>query len=298
MEPVTLSMFHQSDTTKWVGRHLSSVLKPTAVNALNALKVLELKIRSTRAVMHPQPIFVLGNQKSGTSIIAALLAKATGLSVSLDLVREYLSDGTVYIKLKKGKKDLQELIYRNKLDFSRQIIKEANLTPFFEDLIARFPDSRYVFIVRDPADNIRSQLNRWDIPGNQQSLSHKKMKSVKKSWHIVFNGEWLGFDGNGYVEMMSHRWRYMADIYLKNSDLMTLIRYEDFLEDKEKSILSLAEAIGLKPSNNIVDSVDVQYQSKGEAHVDLLTFFGYQNLENIYKICGDRMPEFGYDKCL
>ena len=39
------------------------------------------------------PIFLLGNQKSGTTAIAALLAEATDLSVTLDFTRAINSPG-------------------------------------------------------------------------------------------------------------------------------------------------------------------------------------------------------------
>ena len=292
----SLMSFNRADTIKWFGQYVPLVFKPGLVRALDALKIIEMKIHSTRVTVHPRPIFILGNQKAGTSIIAALLGKLTGQAVSLDLVREYLSDGSVYIGLKNGRVTFEEFILRNKLDFSKKIIKEANLTPFFEHLVLRFPESQFVFIVRNPADNIRSQLNRLDLPGDRETISNEKLRRMKRSWHILVNGAWLGLNGRGYIEMLAERWRFLADIYLQNSHRMTLIRYEDFLKNKKGAIHGLSECLGLNPRYDISDSVDVQYQPKGDRGVDPVSFFGRDRLNRIEQICEHQMKRLGYGK--
>ncbi|HDQ41846.1 MAG TPA: sulfotransferase, partial [Desulfonatronum sp.] len=184
---------------------------------------------------------------------------------------------------------------RNRLDFSRKIIKEANLTPFYDQLTTRFPLARFVFIVREPVDNIRSLLNRWDLPGDKKHLSAKEMREIKKSWHILFNGEWLGLNGDGYIEMMAERWRYLADIYLKNSERMALIRYEDFRADKQNAIKALAKKLDLPAENDISGLLNVQFQPRGRRDTNLAEFFGAENLRTIERICGRHMEQLGYN---
>jgi hypothetical protein len=269
-------------------------MKPFMVRAWTEVRKLEIGFRSRNACAHPSPVFVLGNQKSGTSVVAALLGESTSLSVSVDLVKEYLSTGRTYVKVRRGEINFSQLIRRNGLDFSRAIIKEANLTVFYAELKAHFPESQCVFVVRDPRDNIRSLLNRLDIPGDAPYLDKGHLKKVPRGWYIVIDGGWLGLQGNNYIEMLAARWNLLADVYLKNRKEMELIRYEDFLEDKADSIYWLAKRLGLAPTNDISDKVDTQYQPRGNREVNWDAFFGDENLQRIERICGDRMRFFGY----
>ena len=44
----------------------------------------------------------------------------------------------------------------------------------------------------------------------------------------------------------SERWNIISNIYLENTDNIILIKYEDFLLDKNKTIQMLAEKLNLK----------------------------------------------------
>ena len=216
----------------------------------------------------------------------------------MDLAREFWGDGSIFLKVKNGRVDFDRVVKRNRLDFSRDIIKEANLTPFYDDIAARFPESKFVFIIRNPVDNLRSQLNRWNIPGNLEDLKPEDILQIKKSWHIIFDGTWLGLHGNNYIEMLARRWQYLADIYFRHHEEMILIRYEDFLKEKEGEIYNLAAKLNLDPQHNISHKVNVQYQSKGRSDVSPAAFFGDKNLRIIEKICETQMNKFGYESYL
>jgi hypothetical protein len=286
--------FDDSKIIKSVGKKVPSQSKPVIITLLNRLKIGEFFIRGALVKIQKEPVFILGNQKAGTSVISALLSQATGCTVSIDLAREFLGDGSIFTKIKNGRVTFETVVQRNRLDFSRDIIKEANLTPFYDDIVARFPESKFVFIIRSPADNLRSQLNRWNIPGNMEDLRPEDVMQIKKSWHIIFDGTWLGLKGNGYIEMLANRWRYLADVYLTNQEKMILIRYEDFRKDKEGEIYKLAGKLNLDPQHNISHKVNIQYQPKGRSDVEPVAFFGEKNLRRIEKICKIQMERFGY----
>ena len=65
-----------------------------------------------KATVNARPIFILGNQKSGTTAIAALLAKITGLSVALDLRKEV--HRPIIQKVKKGDVSFEAFVKRSK----------------------------------------------------------------------------------------------------------------------------------------------------------------------------------------
>ncbi len=253
---------------------------------------LRCEVRNALARVNPQPIIVLGNQKSGTTAIAALLAEMTGLSVSLDLRREI--SRTVLPMVRSREMSFGRFVRRNGLDFSRAIVKEPGLTFFYDELAEYFPQARFVFIVRDPRSNIRSILNRHKILGNLSGIPHESWRDMSVAWQRVFDGAWLGLSDNRYVEGLASRWRCASRVYLRYKEAMVLVRYEDFVEDKIGKIAALADVLGLQQVNDIADKVGIQYQPKGDRDVGLGEFFGEKNLHCIEEICYSEMQAFGY----
>jgi hypothetical protein len=258
--------------------------------------VLELQTRS--AQINPEPIFVLGNQKSGTSAIAALLGEMTGLSVAIDLKKEIFNP--TYHQIIKGELTFSKFVESHKLDFSRCIVKEPNLTLLEQNLSEYFPNSQLVFVIRDPRDNIRSILNRLQLPGNLSKLEAEDWEKINQSWKLIVDNSWLGLSGENYIEMLAARWNFTSNVFLKNEQKMKLIRYEDFLKDKKGEITRLAKGLKLNPSKDISDKVDIQFQGRGNREVKWQEFFGPDNLSRIEVICGEKMkllsyPSIGYD---
>lgn len=258
-------------------------------------KVLQEKFRTQfkiiTATVNPHPILVLGNQKSGTSAIAALLGEMTGLSVSIDLRKEI--DRPTYHQVKQGELSFAQFVKSHKLDFSRAIVKEPNLTLFYEELLDYFPQSQFVFVIRDPRDNIRSILNRLKIPGNLNKLSSEYQGEMTPAWDLIVDNRWLGLDGD-YIEMLAQRWNLMTDVFLNHSEQMILSRYEVFIEDKVGEIARLAQCLNLPQVNDIAAKVDIQFQPRGNKNVKWRDFFGEDNLNKIDRICEEKMKQLDY----
>jgi hypothetical protein len=249
------------------------------------------QVANKLARVNKTPILVLGNQKSGTTVIAALLAAYSGLSVTLDIDE---MKAEVEILLHKGETTLSEFVSKSRLDFSRAIVKEPRLTFLFEQLAECFPQARFVLVARDPRQNIRSILNRLSIPGNLVNPSQNQLNEISPEWTLVLDGSFLGLEGQNYIEMMAARWNFAADIYLHNTDRIILVRYEDFLKDKVGEISSLANVLELSQKKDIAEMVDIQYQRAGKSDVSIIEFFGRENLMRIERICESRMKDLGY----
>ena len=249
-------------------------------------------VRRIVARVNRSPILILGNQKSGTTAIAALLAELTGLSATLDLWRE--SREPLLDRVWSGEVPFTQFVRANKLDFSRKIIKEASLTPFYDRLVRHFPSARFVFIVRDPRDNIRSILNRLSIPGSLKQVTREDMGSITRAWSLVLDGRWLGIDGDNYIEMLAGRWDFFVEILIRNRDRFYLVRYEDFVEDKKSVMGAVADALGLRGRYDISEKVDFQFQPAGDRKVKWIDFFGEDNLSRINRICAEKMEALGY----
>lgn len=275
-----------------LGRYLPRPLKQRLVRAWVGVEKCQMAWASRAARVHPAPIFVLGNQKAGTSAIAVLLAEATGLSVSMDLQREALSRRQSYPRVRRGELPFASLVAYNRLSFSRDIVKEANLTVFYDELVAYFPRAKFVFVLRDPRDNIRSILNSLDIPGNLSELP--RQKKLRRGWDLVLDGTWFGLPGAHYIDRLALRWNFMADQYLRHGDTMVLTRYEVFLADKVREIGRLAVALGHPPLYDITAKIDIPYQPPGNRAISWEAFFGEENLCRIERTCGASMQRLGY----
>jgi hypothetical protein len=277
-----------------LGHRAPRILKKPLVKAWVPIEKLDIKWQSRWAQIHPKPIFILGNQKAGTSAIAMLLAEMTARTVSIDLINENLYKHQSYPRVHRGEVPFSKFLAMNRLSFSREIVKEANLTIFYDELVAHFPQSKFVFILRDPRDNIKSQLNIMGLLGDLPQLRTKQLKNIRRGWDIIIDGRWLGLKGENYIEMLAARWNLILDMYLSHRETMILIRYEDFVKNKVDTIASLARALGLPQVNNIEAKVNLQFQPRGVHDIEWATFFGQDNLSRIEHICGDRMEQMQY----
>ncbi len=261
--------------------------------AWRSLRDLGWRAAGALARPHPQPVFVLGNQKSGTSAIAALLGLSTGLSTAIDLRREMQRQ--TWLRVRRGELSFDDMVRRNALDFSRAIVKEPNLTFFYPELRHRFPGARFAFVLRDPRDNVASILDRLGIAGDLEALRAEDRAGVDPGSELVLDGRWLGIDaGDHYIDRLAARWNASADIYLSLRADLVLVRYEDFLADKVGEIERLASRLGLTGGREIRDRVDDPFQPAGRRPSDWRAFFGEENLQRIERSCGERMRVLDY----
>lgn len=263
----------------------------------NKSKEIKRIYRMKMARLHPEPIIILGNQKSGTTAIASLLGEATGQSVTIDMFRHSNKKEPFFREsLYNQSLPLNTFIQKNSFYFSTKIIKEPELTFFYKDLREIFPMAKIIFVIRDPRDNIKSILNRLNIPGDLSEIGKDYIYKLNGliGWQSIIQGRCPEIDGKNYIERLSKRWNMASDIYLQNKDNILLIRYEDFVDSKVSSINHLAEEAGLEIISDISEKVDVQYQPRGNHNINIKDFFGKENLEVINTFCSSNMQKLLY----
>ncbi len=254
---------------------------------------LRERIKGAISRPHDRPILILGNQKSGTTAIANLLGKATGLPVRLDFF--YLLDEPVEERLYTGHDSIGAFVERYSHFFSQPIVKEPGLTFLVDQLLTVFPASPMVFIVRDPRDNVRSLLNRLHLPGNLLDLNEGHFRNMPNDiWRSIMDGTALGVHGDSYIDTQANRWVKAVAAYERYASAMILVRYEDFREDKPGEIGKLAAALGLEATHDITAEMNRQFQSAGDHSVSWEEFFGEVNLERINRIAGPKARSLGY----
>jgi hypothetical protein len=238
-------------------------------------------------------VIVLGNQKAGTSAIAALLAEATCSSVTLDLRNEQAARPT-FIRCRLGRVPFAELVRRNRLDFSRDVVKEPNLSLLYDELVGYFPRARIALVVRDPRNNIRSQLNWLRFPGDLPDVDERDRRRLTTVQRSVLDAGWLGLRGENYADALALRWNAIADVHVRHPDRVRLVRYEDFCRDKVGAVGRLAAELGMAVKRDISAGVDRQFQPRGDRSASWPEFFGLENLTRITTRCAERMQNLGY----
>lgn len=252
--------------------------------------VSRLRYQKITAKIHPAPIFILGYPKSGTTVISSLLSEASGQPLTTDLF--YRLDPKREQKLPEKlfceKEKMMEFVHQHKFFFSTPLNKSPLFTFLYAELKHCFPQAKFIFIARHPADTLRSYLNRRGIPGHLDQLPEDKQRHLNRFASIPPSV------GSHYIEKMANRWHTASETYFSHSDDMLLIRYEDFMLDKVGSIHQLCEQAGLTVRHDISPFLERQYQPRGNRDVSWHEFFGANNLATIERICAEPMARFGY----
>ena len=251
-----------------------------------ALRRLALKVVPLEQLISKERIFVIGHQKSGTTAIAALLARAAGTTATLDLNKPETLPLINYVY--NERLPLSVFVQSNAVNFTRHIIKEPELTFIAPQLEALFPRSRFVFVVRDPRETIRSILDRLSLPGELDELPEQRFRALPWAWRDILDAHWLPVEDDNYVGKLAQRWCLAYEAAGQVSSNVIVVNYESFCEDKANTIRDLAERLSL-PWRDISGLVDDAYQPRGANRgVAPDEFFSPENLERISRWCGAR----------
>lgn len=248
------------------------------------------RIRAAWSMPNPRPLFVFGNQKSGATAVAGLLAAGAGLRASLDL---HGSRVPYFTQLLHGETSLDSFVEQNAYSFSAPIIKDANLTFIAGRVMERFKVERAVFVVRNPFDNIRSILDRLKVPGNLNSLEVHALKA-NRTWRAILSGEDLNLPPGHYVATLARRWLKAANCYDRLRTQLVAVLYDEFRANKRDVIGEVAQSFGLSATNDITPLLDHPFQRPGRPTCDFEGFFGQENLTRIEDICGPMAAQFVY----
>ena len=251
------------------------------------------RLLNTLARVNERPVFVIGNQKSGTSALVSLLAAAAGKTATNDIFTWY---GNAESDVISGELGFPEFVNRARHHFSQDFVKDPSLTFMMPALRDRFPHARYVFLVRDPRTNIRSILNRVEVPGLTTDLdkaSYMRIQKTRPGWLPVLQGQGLVY-GVPLVPRLAHRCRIAMEIAAAERGNWPVIRYEDFVADKAGTIAATLQAVGENPTNDIASVANKPFQPPSQDRSDPEIFFSAENLVSIETICDKVMDVFSY----
>ena len=236
------------------------------------------------------PVLVLGNQKTGSTAIARLLAAIGQLDVASDIHVLQASN----VQVANNPESVAAFIQKARYYFRRSVIKENALTPATDALLDVLPQARPVYIVRHPVHNIRSILDRLDLPGTPRTLA--PLEIADDGWTSIVDSRHLGFEAADHITSLAKRWTYMTAIYRRHSERLTLVRYEDFMADKMATIRRLADQLGIDEQQDIRPLLDVPFQPRGTHRSTApVSFFSAEALAIINRHCASGMEALDYE---
>lgn len=227
-------------------------------------------------------VFILGHQKSGTTVIAALIAEMSGFSLTNDIHRSH-KDSQSYRAAHFCSKEQQNLIDKYSYEISKDIVKEPELSFFYRSLKNKYINAQFIYISRSPKYIIRSILSRL---GAQKSSSEIYSDTFKKNlkraplWQDI-----IGYSsGNNIIEHLAHRIEKLDSLYLNNEVNLHLLKYENFITDKTNSLSLLLNDLNIKKINDASHLLNKQFQPKSIS-IKPDEYFTKAELELIDKIC-------------
>ncbi len=236
--------------------------------------------------VNKKPVFILGNQKTGTSAISALLGEATSSSYTVDV---FCHLGDLQQKLVEREITFSQFIKFSKDYFSKKIIKEPSFTFFFPELAKHFPEAKFILIIRNPFDNVRSICNRLNVNGNFEGTVDQ-IGELTFDWELVGDGKYYGHDGVNFIETLAKRANACYKLFVNNQNRIHLFRYEDFVQEKKAEIERLAGLVGLGVTKDISELVDQQFQPKG-FDISPKEFFNKRNYDLISNACNQLIKD-------
>lgn len=218
------------------------------------------------------PLWVFGIQKAGTSVFVRALAEATG--------RTHLLDTPVLWdtwKEEMSGERLGQILNRHPVTFSPEIIKEPTLTFYPDAALQHTTRKRHVLLIRDPAQNIRSHLDRMGIAGNAQT---GPSSGIRPAYVEYFNST-----GLPPALAMAHRWLKAHAHECWFDDAIAVFEYERFVDNPDGHISAATRHLGWTAPHPIDSMMQQQHQPAGaNRNQDLETFFGTEILSGIREL--------------
>ena len=229
---------------------------------------------------------LVGSESSGTTAVADLLFKGH---------RElrYLEEGEqqwvwkAYREIYQGRARLQDYARLRLFD----AIKVPGFSVIIKEFLTEFPDSKVLYLIRDPRDFASSAIKTW------------KIKTMAEFGNIPWtNVEWLGVSSRNPVECLAMRWKvyFNAARQVKSVNFM---KYETFCADKVGTISALSGQLDLVCNKERVEAVCDQQLSHSSVRAYRPSGPGawrdsilrVEDIATIERVCGDEMQECSYE---
>ena len=191
---------------------------------------MQSPVREEHSSKRDMPLFILGTQRSGSTLLTRILSSHPRVFVQNELPLPRIFDGAG------GAAELRDRVLQSicqRLGTAPGAflqhndiwgLKDPQLTEYLPSLRDLPPDTRFILLVRDPRAVVNSYMeNRWGLGTNAFTGAQRWVREV-----------------NAQLDFMAER-----------EDTVLLLRYEDLVSNVEGSISGLCAFLGLEPHDSM-----------------------------------------------
>jgi len=122
--------------------------------------------------------------------------------------------------------------------------KNALRIPFFERL---FPDALFVFLWRDPRENLSSIIEAWKAG---RWVTYPALKGFELPWSMLLPPSWEELRGKPLEEIAAAQWdstnrTVLADLHALPPQRWISVQYGDLLADPRAAIAAICQFAGI-----------------------------------------------------
>jgi len=123
--------------------------------------------------------------------------------------------------------------------------KNAIRIPFLNEI---FSDARFIFLWRDPRENISSIMEAWK---GGRWITYKNLPGWDGPWSMLLPPGWRDLRGRPLEEVAAYQWRYtnetvLADLHQLAIDRFAVVNYTDLLSNPRGTIERLCAFTGVE----------------------------------------------------
>lgn len=128
--------------------------------------------------------------------------------------------------------------------FLEKTPKNALRIPFFNHI---FPDAQFVFLWREPPENISSIMEAWR---SGQWHTYPKLDGFEGPWSMLLPPGWRSMNGRALEEIAAWQWqetnaRILDDLQTLPPQRWTVVQYADLVRDPAGTIGKVCEFLGM-----------------------------------------------------
>jgi hypothetical protein len=146
--------------------------------------------------------------------------------------------------------------------------KNALRIPFLEAL---FPDALYVYLYRDPRENVASMIDGW---GSGGFATYPELPGwTGRRWSFLLVPGWRELAGKPLAEIACEQWRRAQDVLLGDlasvpGERVLALRYGDFVADAPAHIASICAFAGIGWDRGAVSDLPLARHTLTPPHPD------------------------------
>jgi LPS sulfotransferase NodH len=140
--------------------------------------------------------------------------------------------------------------------FLEKTPKNALRIPFFQQI---FPDAQFIFLWRDPRENISSIMEAWR---SGQWRTYPQLEGFEGPWSLLLPPGWREMNGRPLQEIAGWQWQQTNQIILDDlhqlpRDRWTALEYADLIRDPATAIAKICEFLRMPVDSALAQRLSV-----------------------------------------